>query len=126
MLVNYQEQSKAEATEAIRAKMVCSMRAGETLGINLEKCDVDFKQYSSKDFPSEIYFDYVLGRKDENVLKLAKPEERHGLDGVVNGMFFMNIGFQLVLISSTTDEKVLLNIVQSLPNQEKWMKVIVV
>ncbi len=73
--------------------MVCSMRAGETLGINLEKCDLDFKEYSSNDFPTEIYLDYVAGRQDENVLKLTKPEERHGLDGVVNGMFFMNAGF---------------------------------
>ena len=63
------------------------MRSGNWCCVNLEKEVCDFNEFTSSMCPIKTLFDFTEGRKEENYLKITKPEERHGLDGVVNGIF---------------------------------------
>ncbi len=65
------------------------MRSGNWCCVNLDKAPCDFNEFTSNLCPVNVIFNFTEGRKQENYFKITKPEERHGLDGAVDGMFFM-------------------------------------
>ncbi len=75
--------------------------------------------------PIKTLFDFTEGRKEENYYRITRPEERHGLDGVVNGIFLMQDQFHIIVVSQSTDVDVIKTIVNSLPNPDKWERIII-
>ena len=70
------------------------MRSGDTLAIDLGDLDVNFQEYNSeKIFPVAKILDFENARKYDNYNKWVKPEEKHGFDGKVNGVFCMQDKF---------------------------------
>ena len=94
MKVMVGRQTKEEALEELRKAFVNAMRIGDTLAIDLGDLDVNFQEYSSENmFPVAKILDFFNARKLDNYVKWVKPEEMHGFDGRVNGVFCMQEKF---------------------------------
>jgi len=72
-----------------------------------------------------LLLDFEEGRKQEKYLEMVKPHERHGLDGQVNGTFFMNETFTCAIMSTMKDETLLIELTDKIPHFDKMMKVCV-
>ncbi len=87
-------QTPEDTLEALRASLVHAWRSGQTLGISCSKSTVKFDQWATSPIcPLNTVFNWTEGRKHANYFPLVKPEEQHGLDGVVNKMFMMQDSF---------------------------------
>ena len=94
MKVMVGRQTKEQALEDLRKAFVNAMRIGDTLAIDLGDLDINFQEYTSDSiFPTAKVLDFENARKRENYEKWVKPEEKHGFDGVVNGVFCMQDKF---------------------------------
>lgn len=73
----------------------------------------------------ETALDFEACRNHDWYFPLVKEDERHGLDGEVNNMFFMADSYHLAIITSGDDEKAD-TIFKSIPGCEKWKRLIIV
>ena len=104
--------------------MVHTMRSGNTLGINCEKACVNFTPWHhAKEYPLHKAWDWSHGREHDNYMAWVKAEERHGLDGVVNNMFWMQDSFHFAIISQNEED--IQKIVDSIPHHDKMLKLVV-
>ena len=102
--------------ELIRANMVNAMRVGATLAISLDKTSVDFSQWANAtSCPLSTVFNFKQFREHDTYFKVTKPEERHGLDGKVDGHFYMAEKFQLAIVTQG-DAETVKNVWDNLPN----------
>ena len=100
------------------------MRSGNSLGIDLGKSNVDFSSLNTSELPASTIFDWTAGRNHDNYIKIVHPNEMHGLDGQVNGMFYMIDKFNITFIHSGDDETVA-SVTSHLPHFSKMNKVII-
>ena len=101
MKVDGGRQTKEQAAEVLRAQLVHAMRSGHILAINLGDLNFDFSEYATEGvFPSTKIFDFKNGRKLESYIQWVKEEEKHGMNGVVNGVFQMQKTFTICILKS--------------------------
>jgi endonuclease I len=82
------------------------MRTGDLYCLNCEKGNVDFSEWrDSKECPLSTVFNFDEFRKHENYFAVTKPEERHGLDGVVDGYFYMNEKFTIAICTQAESDE---------------------
>lgn len=99
------------------------MRIGDTLAIDIGDLEVNFEEYSSDSiFPTAKIFDFENARQLDNYTKWVKPEEKHGFNGVVNGVFCMQDKFQICIFSTSSDTAKINSIISKLPNSDKMHK----
>ena len=109
----------------MRKNFVAAWRQGQTLGIHCREMIINFTQFHENPIcPCNLAFNFHESRKHENYIKLVKPEEKHGLDGIVNGEFFMHDEFQLCIISQHTAD--LDAMTSTIPGfEDEWAKIVV-
>ena len=70
------------------------MNKGWNLGIFLGQTEVKFNEWASdKNFPTAILFDFELGRKQENYIKIVRKEEMVDSFGTNLGIFELEKAF---------------------------------
>ena len=103
---SFMEDATDFLAEAIRDILVKAWRDGSTLAISCKDADIDFtKLATNKHCPLETVLDYKKGRQHAEYFKMVKKSEQHGLDGIVNGMFFMHKEYTLCIVSSAANEE---------------------
>lgn len=83
--------------------MVNSMRSGDPqLCYYLGEELFDMKEFSSDEFPMDVMFNFIEGRKHENYFKIVKDDEKYdNIARKVDGRFFMLDSFSFVIISQS-------------------------
>jgi len=76
-------QSKEDTLETLRKGLIYSMRAGDTLVINLEKLIVDFASEltSEEIFPAKSVFNFEQWREYDNYYKIVRDDEKFDYEG---------------------------------------------
>lgn len=63
-------------------------------------------------------FDFEKGRKHDNYFKIVKDEEKFdNISRKVDGYFFMQDSFNLIILTETQDPVILKGILESLPHE---------
>ena len=104
------ETTREEIIEGLRRQLVSSMRSGSTMIIDVGKISPDFSdidQYNTLDetiWPSDTIFDQSEWSIKSNYMKIVRKEEAHRLGSTIEGTFDMRPGFNLLILSSGTEE----------------------
>ena len=101
MKVQAGRQTKDEASETLRQQFVHAMRSGSTLAICLSDLEISIKDYVNEAiFPLSKILDFESAREPDSYVNFVKPEEKHGFDGKVNGVFQMQKSFTIVFVTT--------------------------
>ena len=107
MKVGLQAQKLEDAIEVLRKAFVACLRNGERLLVDCGKGGIDFtNKYNNPEiFDTHIFFDFVEGQKEENYMKIVKPEENHGIGGINPGFGYVPYHtFSLTFCSEAKDQ----------------------
>ena len=80
LAVTFGKKTKAEAIEEIRKQLVGTMRTGDRLVLHCGKLAIDFLNNfdgGPDNLPWATIFNFKEWRKEENYMKIVRPEENH-------------------------------------------------
>ena len=99
--------TKDEAIEQMRKGLVYSMRIGDRYVLNCGKNMIDFKHMFNDpvNFPTDLIFNFEEWRKEENYMKIVRPEENVDLLGNKK-CYFMNDNFDLIILQDVREVNV--------------------
>ena len=120
------DQSKEDTLETLRKGLIYSMRAGDTLVINMEKLIVDFKdEFTSEEiFPAKSVFNFEQWREYDNYFKIVRDDEKFDYEGN-QGRYEMRDKFMIAILCPYTNDEELLRLVDSIPNGDEFTKIII-
>ena len=121
------KQTADQAMEKLRSSFVVCANIGQHMLINLGTGSADFKKKWTHPtiFDTNILFDFVEGRKKENVKKFIKPEEDHGPGDDKYQKFELKEGFSITFCTNG-DDAAAAALVEGLPHADKMRKIIIV
>ena len=127
LAVRMGRKDKREAAEVLRKSLVYCMRAGDRFVIYLDKMTCDLKQeYNIPDhFPTEEIFDFDKWRGNDHYMCVVKTEENHDNENV-QGQYFMNSNFQMIVLLTYTSEEDAVNMMKNIPHSDKMAKYVIV
>ena len=120
------KKTKEEAIEFIRKGVVYAMRLGDTICLNLDNLVPDFKtEWTDEDeLPMDEICDFEHWRKEENYIKIVKPNENHDLLQNKN-MFTMKEDFSVCFLSVYRSDEDMLRVYENIPHSDQMQVFIV-
>ena len=119
-------QTYDESLDKLRAAFVACLRNGENLLVDCGKGSIDFTaKWTRPDvFDTKIFFDWDLGHKRENYMKIVKDHENHGLGGINPGHYYHHEKFSMTFCSGGDDAEIA-ELVSLIPHSAKMRKIII-
>ena len=115
-----------DCVEKVRSAFVCCMRTGENMLIDCGQggCNFKDKHCNKAIIDFDIHFDFVEGRKHDNVIKIVKESENHSVGGLNPGHYMMQPKFSASFCCSG-DDAACAEWVANIPHSDKMRKIII-
>ena len=103
--------------EPVRKQAVGSMRVGENFVLAYGNVDPHFAEWQKVGFFSpESLFDFANWRKEENFMKVVRPEDTEGTGGV----FVCQERFNVIVTSTYTTDEAMHAFIAQLPHKDQF------